>query len=105
MSDALFAIALVTAVLTLPSIARDLVFRAKTSKAVKARARLLLAVSSQIKASQGVITSAPMIEIIEFALRHRHDETEYKTFDLKTEELKALSAGTPPSGPKATAAQ
>ncbi len=105
MSDALFAIALVTAALSLPSIVRDLVFRAKTSKAVKARARLLLAASSQIKANQGVITSTPTLDIIEFALRHRHDETDYKTFDLKTEELKALIADTPPSGPTAIATQ
>jgi len=72
---------------------------------MRSRAKLMFSISEYLKQAKGIITSAAVVDLIEFAARHRNDEMYYKTFDLKTEELKALIAGTPPSGPTATATQ
>ncbi len=72
---------------------------------MRSRANLVFAISEHIKQAQGTVSSPEVLDLIEFAARHRNDETYYKTFDLKTEELKALITGTPPSGPTASPAQ
>ena len=72
---------------------------------MRSRAQFMFSISESIKQAKGTITSAAVVDLIEFAARHRNDEMDYKSFDLKTEELKALITGTPPTGPTASAAQ
>jgi len=72
----------------------------------KARARLMAVASDHIRQTKGHVASDAIAELIAYAWSHRDDwTTKSKEIARKTEELKALIAGTPPSGPTATAAQ
>jgi len=75
-------------------------------KSLSARARLLEVASNYIRQVGGQVASDAIIDLIAFAWSHRDDwTTKPKEIAKKTEELKALITGTPPSGPTATAAQ
>jgi hypothetical protein len=72
----------------------------------KARARLMAVASDHIRQTKGHVASDAIAELIAYAWSHRDDwTTKPKEIVRKTEELKALIAGTPPSGPTAIATQ
>jgi hypothetical protein len=62
--------------------------------------------SDHIRQTKGHVASDAIAELIAYAWSHRDDwTTKPKEIVRKTEELKALIAGTPPSGPTAIATQ
>ncbi len=68
----------------------------------KARARLMSVASGHIRQTKGHMASDAIVDLIAYAWSHRDDwTTKPKEIVRKTEELQALIAGTPPSGPPA----
>ena len=100
----LLAIAMM--ILCLAEIISDVISHFRSNESLKARAQLLEVASNYIRQSGGHVTSDAIFALIAYAWSHRDDwTTKSKEIARKTEELKALIAGTPPSGPTATAAQ
>lgn len=100
----LLAIAMM--IVCLAELISDVISHCRSNESLKARAQLLEVASNYIRQAGGHVTSDAIVDLIAYAWSHRDDwTTKPKEIARKTEELKALIGGTPPSGPTATATQ
>lgn len=99
-------LAVIILTMSLAAILGNLASHIRLRKSLSARARLLEVASNYIRQVGGQVASDAIIDLIAYAWSHRDDwTTKPKEIVRKTEELKALIAGTPPSGPTAIATQ
>jgi hypothetical protein len=99
-------LAVIILTMSLAAILSNLASHIRLRKSLSARARLLEVASNYIRQVGGQVASDAIIDLIAYAWSYRDDwTTKPKEIVRKTEELKALIAGTPPSGPTAIATQ
>lgn len=97
-------LAIAMMILCLAELTSDVISHFRSNESLKARSSMLKAASDHIRQTGGHVSSNALIDLIAYAWSHRDDwTTKPKEIARKTEELKALIARTPPSGPTATA--